>query len=102
MREAKKVGISDNKILLEKSFQYDVHVNASTFLGKIHLGEPLFRAHGSKPAEIMAILSHELGHYKLGHLNWSLVVDTVYMVIYGTIISFLINDSVFLRGFGFP
>ena len=33
LKEAKKVGIKDNKILLEKSFQYDVHVNASTFLG---------------------------------------------------------------------
>ena len=38
----------------------------------------------------------------MGHLNWSLVVDTVYMVVYGVLISFLINDPVFLRGFGFP
>ena len=67
-KEADMAGFNSNVVLLEKSFSTDVHVNASTSLSKIKLGEPLFKGHGQWPAEIMAVLCHELGHYKLNHL----------------------------------
>ena len=86
---------------MERSFQYDVHSNASTVLGNITLGLPLFKVHGCKPAEILAILTHELGHYKLSHLTWTTIVDTVYMLIFGLIMTLLINDPTFMKNFGF-
>ena len=86
---------------MERSFQYDVHSNASTVLGNITLGLPLFKVHGCRPAEIIAILTHELGHYKLNHLTKNTIVDTAYMLVFGLIMTFLINDASFLRNFGF-
>ena len=67
-KQAEEAGFNSKVILLEKSFSTDVHVNASTSLSKIKLGEPLFKGHGEWPAEIVAVLCHELGHYKLNHL----------------------------------
>ena len=99
--EAKKVGCNPDTIKMERSFQYDVHSNASTVLGNITLGLPLFKVHGCRPAEILAILTHELGHYKLAHLTWSAIVDTAYMLVFGLIMTLLINDATFLKSFGF-
>ena len=80
----------------------DVHVNAACYLGKIKLGEPLFRGHGEWPQEIIAVLCHELGHYYLNHLLKSTIVDTIYMVIFGVFLQLLINRPSFLVAFGFP
>ena len=67
-KEANLAGFDSKVVLLEKSMSTDVHVNASTSLSKIKLGEPLFRGHGEWPAEIIAVLCHELGHYVFKHL----------------------------------
>ena len=85
-KEAEKAGLVPKVVLLEKSMSTDVHVNASTFLGKIKLGETLFKGHGEYPAEIMAVLSHELGHYQLSHLLKQTLVDTLYMVVFGALL----------------
>ena len=45
-RLAGEAGILKDQIYLERSFEYDVHVNASTAMGQIALGMPVFRHHG--------------------------------------------------------
>ena len=62
------MGYNPSQILLEKSYDYDVHANASTSLGRIVLGEPLFVHHGEHCDEIISVLFHELGHWKGRHL----------------------------------
>ena len=54
------------------------------------------------PAEIVAVLVHELGHFSLSHLTKQSVVDTLYMVIYGALLLLCINKPAFLLAFGFP
>ena len=65
---SEKAEFNPEVLLLEKSMETDVHVNAATYFGKIKLGEPLFKGHGQWPAEIIAVICHELGHYYLSHL----------------------------------
>ena len=79
-----------------------MHANASTQIGNIVIGEPLFKAHKMAPAEIVAVLVHELGHFSLSHLIKQSVVDTLYMVIYGALLLLCINQPAFLLAFGFP
>ena len=98
--EAEDAGCNKKDINLEKSYQYDVHTNAQTMLGKIVIGEPLLKQHSVAPAEVVAVLCHELGHYKESHLMWSSVVDSFYMLIYGFFLEMLTNDPTFLRAFG--
>ena len=35
------------------------------------------------------------------HLYWSAVVDSFYMLIFGVLLSFIVNDANFLTAFGF-
>ena len=42
----RQTGFSPSQILLERSYDYDVHANASCSLGRIVLAEPLFKHHG--------------------------------------------------------
>ena len=86
--------------MLEKSYDYDVHANASTSLGRIVIAEPLFKHHGQHPDEIISVLFHELGHYKLSHLSKSTIIDTFYMVLFGTFLWLLTNKEGFLLSFG--
>ena len=97
-----KAGFNPEVVLLEKSMSTNVHVNASCSLGKIKLGEQLFKGHGEWPAEIVAVLCHELGHFKLSHLIKQSLVDTLYMVVFGTFLQLMINQPSFLVSFGFP
>ena len=83
---AEKANFNPKSIQLKRSYQTDVHVNAACYLGKIKLGEPLFKGHGKWPAEIMSVLCHELGHNYHSHLLKRIVSDTVYMVILGAIL----------------
>ena len=100
--EAKAAGLNATKdIKLEKSFQYDVNANASCSLGQISLGLPLFQVHKEHPAEIISVLIHECGHYKHNHLLKQTIVDTIYMVLFGTFLQQLTNDQSFLMSFGF-
>ena len=66
--EAQEAGLNPNNVLLERSFDYDVHANAAAYQNRIVLGLPLFEVHQEKPAEIIAVLVHECGHYKKKHL----------------------------------
>ena len=99
-KEAVAAGCKEDNIQLEKSYQYDVHTNAQTMLGKIVIGEPLLRQHSVAPAEVVAVLCHELGHYKESHLMLSSVVDSFYMLIYGYFLAMFTNNPDFLRAFG--
>ena len=63
-RTCEEVGYKPSKILLEKSYDYDVHTNASCAIGRIILCEPLFEHHGEHCDEIISVLIHELGHWK--------------------------------------
>ena len=87
---------------MEHTFIYDVHVNARVVLGSIIVGRPLLEAHGKKPEEVVAILTHEFGHFKESHLYLNILIDTVYMVIYGLLLTLFINWPSFLPGMGFP
>ena len=98
--EAEAAGCKKDNIHLEKSYHYDVHTNAQTMLGKIVIGEQLLKQHSVAPAEVVAVLCHELGHYKESHLMWSSVVDSFYMLIYGCFLEMFTNDPTFLRAFG--
>ena len=66
--EAIAAGLNPNNVLLESSFDYDVHANAAAYQNRIVLGLPLFEVHKERPAEIVAVLVHECGHYKHKHL----------------------------------
>lgn len=80
--EAKEAGIHEDSIYLSRKPFYDFHSSASCFMGRITLDINIFWNHGDKPAEILAILSHECGHYKESHLLRQTVVDTAYMILF--------------------
>lgn len=50
------------------------------------LGKPLLKQHSAHCDEILAILAHEIGHWKESHLLKQTFVDTVYMVIFGLLL----------------
>lgn len=101
-KEARIADLDETKISFERSFHYDVHVNASYNLGRITIGEPLIREHGKYPAEIIAIVTHELGHHKGSHQAKQILADTGYMVLYGAVMSGFVNQPNFLKEMGFP
>lgn len=77
-------------------------MNAKVVLGNIVIGEPLLEVHGKYPQEIIAILTHEFGHQNESHLYKQIVVDTLYMMIYGLVMVYFINRPSFLMSMGFP
>ena len=66
------------------------------------MGEPLLKEHGKRPAEVIAIFVHELGHIKERHVLKSFVVDSFYMGIYGLVLTAFINQPMLLTSMGFP
>lgn len=71
-------------------------------LGNIVIGKPLLTAHKEHIDEVIAIVGHEMGHYLLNHLTQGLIVDTLYMVIFGTVFKYgFLNEPDFLLAFGF-
>ncbi len=100
-KECMQVGFKSENIFFEDSFHYDVHANASTSLNKVCLAAPLFRVHKEKPAEIISVLVHELGHHKQKWYLRQAVVDTIYMVIFGSLLYYFTNKDSFLLSFGF-
>ena len=61
----------------------------------------MLKQHSQHCDEIVAILAHELGHWKLSHQLKGSVLDTAYMVIFGIILQTVENDQGFLQAFGF-
>jgi len=102
VHEAERAGFGGGQdIFMERSNFNDMHANASASMGKIKIGLPLIKVHAKYPCEIVAILVHELGHFKQKWWLTQAVVDTVYMVVYGTLLWMLTNSAPFLLSFGF-
>lgn len=78
-----KVGFNMEKLWLEQSYDYDMHGNAALASDTILLGKPMLKQHADHVDEIVAIIAHELGHWKEYHVFWHCVVDTAYMVVFG-------------------
>ena len=55
-----------------------------------------------EPDEIEAVLAHEIGHYRLGHIPKMLALSAVSGLIGFAVIAWLANTPGFLTGFGFP
>ena len=99
--ETEKVGLDPENIKIERSYEYDVHANAALIDQQLVIGMPLIRVHYEHPSEILAILCHELGHYRQKYLRILGVVDTVYMVLFGAILQCVQISDGFLLSFGF-
>lgn len=55
-------------------------------MGRIVVGKSLISHHKEHIDEIVAVVAHEMGHFMKSHLPWGLVVDTAYMVVFGSIL----------------
>ncbi len=51
--------------------------------------------------ELEAVLAHEIGHYKLGHIPKMLMISAVSMLIGFWVLAYLIDSPWFYEGFGF-
>ena len=102
-RLAEANGASESmNILSEDRHDKDLHANASFSWGLIVVGTSLINNHKEHIDEVVAVISHEIGHWKLRHLQSGLVVDTLYMVVFGAIFQLgFINNPEFLLAFGF-
>ena len=65
----------------------DLHANAVTDNRSIKLTEKLLEQHKNHPEEILAIVAHELGHWKLSHTMRMAIFNTFYMLIFGLIMT---------------
>ena len=50
----------------------------------------------------LAVLAHEMGHYKLKHIRRTLVVQTIFLFIGLYLLSLLLNAPAFFSAFGLP
>ena len=98
---AKRVGFNAEKILIEETFDADLHSNATTSFDRIEISNQLLEHHKGHHEEILAILCHEFGHWKNKHLLKYLPIDTVYMILFSIVLTLLVNDVALLTSFGF-
>ncbi len=55
-----------------------------------------------QPEELEAVLAHEVGHYKCGHIPQRLVIGAVSLLGSFGVLAWLLQAPWFLAGFGFP
>jgi len=55
-----------------------------------------------EPAQLEAVLAHEVGHYKRGHIPKMLAMSAVMQFVAFAVIAWLVRAPWFLAGFGFP
>jgi STE24 endopeptidase len=91
----------DNKIFLTESRGGDLHSNASVDSRNINISKELLQHHEGHDEEILAIVGHELGHWKQNHIYWYGLADLLYMTICGVCFQFVVDNPVLLRAFGF-
>ena len=77
----------------------DLHSNALTTSNSVKLSEELLEHHKDHNEEILSIVAHELGHWKQGHINRMIGLNTVYMGIFGAIMIPCIDNKQFLASF---
>ena len=51
--------------------------------------------------EVLAIVAHEIAHYKLNHIAWLMSFDVLIVVIFAAILPFIYTQPGFLTAFGF-
>jgi len=54
-----------------------------------------------EPEELEAVLAHEIGHYKLGHILKMMALSAIFILLGFRILAWLMNHSWFYTGFGF-
>ncbi|MBZ4644057.1 MAG: endopeptidase [Deferribacteres bacterium] len=100
---AKKANFPLKNILQMDASKRSTHSNAYfTGLGKnkrIVLFDTLLEKHSE--SELLAILGHEIGHYKLGHIKKMLFLSCIFIVLGFTGIKLLIDNSFIYESLGF-
>jgi len=100
---AQQAGFPLSKIFKMDASRRSSHSNAYfTGLGRkkrIVLFDTLLEKHSEN--EILAILAHEIGHYKMGHIRKMLILNIVGMFIGAYVVGLLINEDFIYLAFGF-
>lgn len=94
LNEGKKEGESEDKSDEKKEEEPKVD-ETNTEKPKEH------KKQGCNNEEILAVLSHELGHWKLGHIIKNLVISQVNSFMCFAAFAFLIDQQVLYSAFGF-
>ena len=87
--------------MIEDNYSRDMHGNASCTFSAINIGKCLIDMHKEKPDEILAVVCHELGHWKHSHLIKASLGSTAYMVIFAYFAKNAVYEPNFLANFGF-
>lgn len=100
---AKKVDFKTSGIYLMDASIRSSHGNAY-FTGlfgekRIVLFDTLVKKMSAK--EVVAVLAHELGHFKLNHVRWMLIRGLCFTGIFLYILSLLLNNQSMYESFGF-
>ncbi len=103
MALAKKTGFKAKAILIMDGSKRSAHSNAF-FTGfgnfrRIVLFDTLMEQ--LEDEELEAVLAHEIGHYKLGHISRMLVVSGLATLLGFRILAWLADSKWFYQGFGF-
>lgn len=91
----------EDKIKLTESMFGDLHSNASVNSDFIDLNKELLEHHEGHEEEILAIVGHELGHWKDSDIYWWGFWDVVYMTIVGYFFQITLNNPYLFKAFGF-
>ena len=66
----------------------------------IRISYSLLEHHKGQNDEILAIILHEIGHRARKHVSKMLVINTVYMTVFGAVMIPFIDRTEFLKSFG--
>ena len=88
-----KTGYRGEKIGLMVAKSGDLHANAKTNNNSIKLTEKLLQNHKDHPDEILAIVAHELGHWKLKHTWRMALFNMFYMLVFGLLMTPIIENE---------
>ena len=78
-----------------------MHSNASVTSAGISISQKMLTTFAQFTDEILAIVAHEIGHYKLNHIFWLMTFDVLIVVIFAAILPFIYMEPGFLIAFGF-
>jgi Zn-dependent protease with chaperone function len=79
----------------------DLHSNAGVNSKHINLTKQLLEHHEGKDEEILAILTHEFGHWTTGDIYITAVFDVIYMTLLGAFFEYGLNNPYLFEAFGF-
>ncbi len=65
------------------------------------ISEELLKHHKGHEDEIMAIIAHELGHYKMKHVRTLVLINIAYIVTFFVLMIPVIDNDAFLVAFNF-